>query len=106
MAEQIAAGMAYLEERNYIHLDLATRNILALENLTCKVADFGSAWLIINEGIYEAHSEAKFPVSQRDCMGISPSNLMCGHLVPNLNDPYMYVLLLYFMIGIMKIWDF
>ena len=61
MGAQVAAGMAYLEEQNYIHRDLAARNILVSENLICKVADFGLA-RVIDEDIYEAHTGAKFPI--------------------------------------------
>jgi len=43
MGAQVAAGMAYLEENNYIHRDLAARNILVGQNNVCKVADFGLA---------------------------------------------------------------
>ena len=59
MGAQVAAGMAYLEEKNYIHRDLAARNILVGENLICKVADFGLA-CVLDEDIYEAHTGAKF----------------------------------------------
>ena len=45
MGAQVAAGMAYLEENNYIHRDLAARNILVGQNNVCKVADFGLARL-------------------------------------------------------------
>ena len=61
MTAQVAAGMAYLEDQNYIHRDLAARNILVGEHLVCKVADFGLA-RIIDEDIYEAHTGAKFPI--------------------------------------------
>ena len=61
MSAQVAAGMAYLEEQNYIHRDLAARNILVSEHLICKVADFGLA-RVIDEDIYEAHTGAKFPI--------------------------------------------
>ena len=61
MGAQVAAGMAYLEEKNCIHRDLAARNILVGEHLICKVADFSLA-RVINEDIYEAHTGAKFPI--------------------------------------------
>ena len=61
MGAQVAAGMAYLEEENYIHRDLAAKNILVGEYLICKVADFGLA-RIIDENIYEAQTGAKFPI--------------------------------------------
>ena len=61
MSAQVAAGMAYLEEQNYIHRDLAARNILVGENNICKVADFGLARLIADDE-YNAHDGAKFPI--------------------------------------------
>ena len=41
MAEQVAEGMAYLEERYYIHRDLSARNVLVGDGLICKISDFG-----------------------------------------------------------------
>ena len=38
---QVAEGMAYLTERDFVHKDLAARNCLVGKNLTVKVADFG-----------------------------------------------------------------
>ena len=61
MSAQVAAGMAFLENANYIHRDLAARNILVGDNRVCKVADFGLA-RVIDEDIYEAHTGAKFPI--------------------------------------------
>ena len=58
---QVAAGMAYLEEKNYVHQDLAARNILVSENLNCKVESVSMA-RIFPEDIYEAHAGAKFPI--------------------------------------------
>ena len=61
IAEQIVAGMSYLEEMSYIHRDLAARNILVGENLICKVADFGLAQLI-EDDFYEIHGKAKLAI--------------------------------------------
>lgn len=43
---QVADGMAFIEERNYIHRDLRAANILVSHELICKIADFGLARLI------------------------------------------------------------
>ncbi len=50
-AEQIAAGMAYLEQHNYIHQNLSARNVLLTKDLTCKVSDYGVIRLLkqVNE---------------------------------------------------------
>ena len=58
---QVASGMAYLEQQNYIHGDLAARNVLVGDHMICKVADFGLA-RVIDEDIREAHTGAKFPI--------------------------------------------
>jgi serine/threonine protein kinase len=38
IGQQIAAGMEYLSSQNFIIKDLATRNILMSDNLTCKIS--------------------------------------------------------------------
>ena len=59
MGAQVAAGMAYLEENNYVHRDLAARNILVSENLICKVKVVSMA-RNLSDSIYKAHTKAKF----------------------------------------------
>ncbi|KAK4291131.1 hypothetical protein Pmani_036017 [Petrolisthes manimaculis] len=58
---QVAAGMAYLEERRLMHRDLAARNVLMGPSLQCKVADFGLARICADE-YYVVKEGAKFPV--------------------------------------------
>ena len=41
ISQQVASGMSYISEKNYIHRDLATRNCLVGENLVVKITDFG-----------------------------------------------------------------
>ena len=85
---QVAAGMAYLEDKNYIHRDLAARNILVGENLICRVAEFGLA-RVIDEDIYEAHTGAKFPIKWT-----APEAAVYGHFTIK-SDVWSFGILLY-----------
>ncbi|KAF3701417.1 Proto-oncogene tyrosine-protein kinase LCK [Channa argus] len=58
---QVADGMAFIEQKNYIHRDLRAANILVSHELICKIADFGLARLI-EDNEYTAREGAKFPI--------------------------------------------
>lgn len=46
MGAEVADGMSYLEENNYVHKELAARNVLVGADNVCKVADFGLGQII------------------------------------------------------------
>ncbi|XP_068118042.1 tyrosine-protein kinase Srms-like [Hyperolius riggenbachi] len=43
IADQVLVGMAYLEAKRVLHLDLCCRNILVGNDLVCKISQFGFA---------------------------------------------------------------
>ena len=60
MCSQIAGGMAHLESQNYVHHDLAAKNILVTDDLICKV-DLSLA-RVTDEDAHKANTDVKFPV--------------------------------------------
>ncbi|XP_071965860.1 tyrosine-protein kinase Fyn-like [Antedon mediterranea] len=61
MSVQIANGMEFLETHNYVHRNLAARNILVGENRLCKVADVGLARMV-DDDEYVNRQGAHFPI--------------------------------------------
>jgi L1 cell adhesion molecule len=60
--QQIAEGMAYLEDQRMVHRDLAARNVLVQTSSKVKIADFGlSKCLEVGESGYKA-GKGKVPV--------------------------------------------
>ncbi|RXN38860.1 skeletal receptor tyrosine kinase-like protein [Labeo rohita] len=62
ISKQVAAGMAYLSERKFVHRDLATRNCLVAENLVVKIADFGLSRNIYAADYYKAGENDAIPI--------------------------------------------
>ncbi|XP_075703161.1 tyrosine-protein kinase Srms [Rhinoderma darwinii] len=58
---QVADGMEYLEKKQVVHRDLATRNVLVGENLICKIADFGLARLL-KDDCYSPENNRSVPI--------------------------------------------
>ncbi|XP_060918190.1 muscle, skeletal receptor tyrosine-protein kinase [Labrus mixtus] len=62
ISKQIAAGMAYLSERKFVHRDLATRNCLVGEDMEVKIADFGLSRNIYSADYYKANENDAIPI--------------------------------------------
>ena len=68
---QVAAGMAFLEEKKCIHRDLAARNILVAHGLKCKISTL-SIYSVSDTGIHELAKGTKLPVKW-----MAPETLEC-----------------------------
>ncbi|XP_041915077.1 muscle, skeletal receptor tyrosine-protein kinase isoform X1 [Alosa sapidissima] len=62
ISKQVAAGMAYLSERKFVHRDLATRNCLVGEDMVVKIADFGLSRNIYSADYYKANENDAIPI--------------------------------------------
>uniref|UniRef100_UPI0037E8BE2E muscle, skeletal receptor tyrosine-protein kinase n=1 Tax=Semicossyphus pulcher TaxID=241346 RepID=UPI0037E8BE2E len=62
ISKQIAAGMAYLSGRKFVHRDLATRNCLVREEMVVKIADFGLSRNIYSADYYKANENDAIPI--------------------------------------------
>ncbi|XP_064625462.1 inactive tyrosine-protein kinase transmembrane receptor ROR1-like isoform X3 [Lineus longissimus] len=62
IAVQIAAGMEFLAAHQFIHKDLAARNILVGDNYNVKISDFGLAREIYATDYYRVQSKSVLPV--------------------------------------------
>ncbi|CDQ91128.1 unnamed protein product [Oncorhynchus mykiss] len=62
ISKQVAAGMAYLSERKFVHRDLATRNCLVGEEMVVKIADFGLSRNIYSADYYKANENDAIPI--------------------------------------------
>ncbi|XP_070563735.1 muscle, skeletal receptor tyrosine protein kinase-like [Ptychodera flava] len=61
-AQQIAAGMAYISDKKFVHRDLATRNCLVSDNMTVKISDFGLARFIGQHAHYKGTEGDAIPI--------------------------------------------
>ena len=67
MSLQVASGMAYLQKVKCIHRDLAARNILVGDGLSCKIAGFNLAEIVVQDKVIKADTNFKFPIKWTAC---------------------------------------
>ena len=70
LATDIASGMAFLSDHRFVHRDLACRNCLVAEDMTCKVADFGLSRTLNYSEYYRKSGQALLPIRWMDPMSL------------------------------------
>ncbi|XP_064394623.1 uncharacterized protein LOC135341873 isoform X2 [Halichondria panicea] len=60
-SSQVALGMEYLARKEFVHRDIAARNILLTDDFVCKIADFGLSRDLEDEEYYVSNG-GKIPV--------------------------------------------
>ena len=62
ICQQVASGMSYISEKNYIHRDLATRNCLVSESMAVKISDFGLSQFIGTDDYSQVDDNDAIPI--------------------------------------------
>lgn len=62
ICQQVASGMSYISEKNYIHRDLATRNCLVSESMAVKISDFGLSQYIGTKEYLQVDDNDAIPI--------------------------------------------
>jgi hypothetical protein len=85
IAQQIASGMEYLSSNNFVMKDLATRNVLVGDNLTCKI----SIDLVAQYKEQYAKDYYKLHTKPLPVRWMSPESLLYGRYTQQ-SDVWMY----------------
>ncbi|XP_077975182.1 uncharacterized protein LOC144431219 [Styela clava] len=88
MATQVASAMIYLEQRQYILIDLCANNVLVGENMLCKLCNFSSAKYVGELGQIRMPDRHVFP-----CTHAAPECFLRGSFSHN-SDAWAFGVLL------------